>query len=327
VLVSASTDGGLRAWNVAFNPGQPAPADFGQPVQAYAAGPARDVAFAADGTTFYTSGEDGKARAWRLASPAPTRSFNHPREVDCVGLSLAGTVLATGSHDGNVRLWDMAKGAAIKEIKAHPPAAPAAGQNPTNPVYCLAWLPGANQVVSGGKDGSLKLWDAAAGTLVREFRAYKQKEFDKGHKDAVFCAAVSPDGKVLASGSGGQERVVKLWNVPEGTVLRDFVNPHLKPNPGGGTPSHPGWVYGVRFTPDGKYLVSVGAAPRGQGYLAVWSVADGKLVRALELPVGTLYSVAVSPDGGRIAVAAGLSGGKLQDVNRSYIFPVPGPDK
>src|SRR5204862_2036962 len=105
------------------------------------------------------------------------------------------------------------------------------------------------QVISGSKDASLKLWDAAGGTLVKEFKAYKEKDFEKGHREPVYCLAFSPDGKTVASGSAGMERTIKLWNVADGSVVRDFVNPNLKPPPGGPAPAHPGPIYGVKFTP------------------------------------------------------------------------------
>jgi len=159
--------------------------------------------------------------------------------------------------------------------------------------------------------------------LVKEFKAYKEKDFEKGHRDPVFAVAFSPDGKTVASASAGLERAIKLWNSADGTVMREFVNPNLKPAPGSPPPAHPGWIYGVKFTPDGKYLVSVGEAPKRKGYLAVWNVADGKLLYGEELPLGSFYSVAISPDGKNIAVAAGYTGGAAQDSNPCYIFKMP----
>ena len=92
---------------------------------------------------------------------------------------------------------------------------------------------------------------------MREFHGYKPKEFEKGHHDGVFTAVFSPDGKSIVSGSS--DRSIKVWNLADGNVTRDLVNPNLKP--GAWPMASPGWVYGVRFLPDGR-LVSVGGAPQ-----------------------------------------------------------------
>ena len=154
--------------------------------------------------------------------------------------------------------------------------------------------------------------------MVREFKAYKEKVSDKGHRDGVFCAAFSPDGKQIASGSS--DRCIKIWNAADGNVIRELVNPKIKQDAMQGVVSHPGWVYSLRYTADGKYLISVGGAPRNQGYLAVWNAADGKLEYGEELPLGTFYSVALSPDGQHLAVGAGRTG---QETNSSYILTMP----
>jgi len=65
-------------------------------------------------------------------------------------------------------------------------------------------------------------------------------------------------------------------------------------------------VYGVRFTSDGKALVSVGGAAQNRGFLpGLWNVADGKMLSGEELPLGTFFSVAVSNDGKFVAVGTG----------------------
>src|SRR5262249_27727547 len=156
---------------------------------------------------------------------------------DSVAFHPKGDQLASGGHDGKVRIFDLIKGAQLREINAHPTA------NATM-IYCVAYSQDGSKVLSAGYDNSLKVWDANSGNLIREFKAYKVKDFEKGHQDPVFSAAFSPDGKYVASGSGGLERLIKIWNLTDGSVVRDLVNPELaKNNPKAPPRSHPGWVY------------------------------------------------------------------------------------
>jgi WD40 repeat protein len=81
-------------------------------------------------------------------------------------------------------------------------------------------------------------------------------------------------------------------------------------------------VYSLRLTPDGKYVVSAGNAPRNQGYLAVWDLSDGKLIYGEELPLGPIYALAVAPNGKQLAVASGPRGRQLQEAN-AYLLLMP----
>jgi WD40 repeat protein len=318
-LAAACDDKSLVAWNVSYTAGQPVPADFGKVVQTYAHGAgATDVVFAPDSAHLYSGSLDKSVKEWKFASDAPVKNFAHPNYVDAVAFNPAGTLLATGCHDGIVRIWDVPKAAVLKQINAHIGA-----MNVPAAVYCVAWSPDGKQLVSGSLDRSLKLWDATSGAMVREFKPYKEKDFEKGHRDGVFCVAFSPDGKLLVSGSS--DHTIKMWNVADGSVVQECVNPSLKP-PAGALPgppqSHPGWVYGVRFTSDGKLLVSAGNAPRNQGYVAVWNAADAKMLSGQELPLGHIYSVAIAPDGKLLALGAGPRGRQLDDAN-GYLLKMP----
>ncbi len=296
-LAAACDDGSLILWDVTYNPGQPVPMDFGKPLETYPRKAAvTSVTFAPDGHTVAASSRDKAIRIWKVMSPQP-RNLQHGPEVDAVAFNSKGTLLATGSHDGLVRIWDAAKGNVVRQIAAHNQPMPAT-------VYSVAWSPDDRYIVSASLDTSLKLWDASNGNLVRTFAGYKAKTSEKGHREGVFCAAFSPDGKWLASGSS--DRTVRIWNVATGQVSHELINPDLKPF-GFPTyaPSHPGWVFGLRYTPDGKRLVTVGNAPAGTGYLAIWNADTGKLLSGRRVQLGPLYCLAISPDGKWLALGCG----------------------
>jgi WD40 repeat protein len=81
-------------------------------------------------------------------------------------------------------------------------------------------------------------------------------------------------------------------------------------------------VYSLRFTSDGKFLVSAGNAPHWHGYLAVWNVADGKMLHGEELALGPFYSVAVSPDGKLLALGCAPRSRDSLETN-GYIMKMP----
>jgi WD40 repeat protein len=309
--IVAASDSSLRVYDAVYTPNQAMPDFLRQSQEFNVASPATGIALANDNRTFFASFPDKALRVFVLASDVPTKSFPHPNYVNALSFQPQGGFLASGGQDGKVRIFDLAKGVQSREINAHPVA------NSTM-IYGVAWTPDGKQVLTAGYDNSLKLLDASNGNTVREFKGFKPKDSEKGHKDSVFCAAISPDGKFVASGSGGSERLIKVWNLADGSLIRDLINPNLK-----SPASHPGWVYNVRFTREGKYLVSVGDAPRNKGYLAVWNVEDGKLLLGQEMALGAFFSTALSPESGLIAIGAGSRGRPTPEWNSAYIVRVP----
>jgi WD40 repeat protein len=321
-LAANIADKTVTIWNTLFTPGQPLPPEFGAVVQTFPH-PAAIASFVyLSDSQLLTGADDGIARVWTVASDQP-KSIQHPNLVDCVAFNKDGTQLATACHDGGVRIYDLTKPtpALLKDIKAHT-AMPL-----PHPVYVVAWSPDGKQLASGSFDKSIKLWDASAGTLVREIKGFPEpppamgQPVPPGHRDQVFCLAFSKDGKLLASGSS--DRTVKLWDVASGNLVRDFPHPTLKsPGPGQPVPSHAGFVHAVRFTADGQSLVSAGTAPRNQGSLAVWNVADGKLKGAVDVPFGPIYAIDLTADGKAALVGCGPRVRTASEAE-AYLLPLP----
>ena len=68
------------------------------------------------------------------------------------------SVIATCSYDKMVKLWDVASGKELKNLKDH-----------TDAVFAVAFNPLTNQIVTGGFEGKLRVFETAKGALVKEF--------------------------------------------------------------------------------------------------------------------------------------------------------------
>src|SRR5207248_2318492 len=96
-------------------------------------------------------------------------------------------------------------------------------------------------------------------------------------------ATVSPDGRTVASAGWGS---VLLWDLARGGSPTAF----------GWVPERPAYYESVVFSRDGRTL----AAGSGNA-IRVWDVAGRKLLHRLDGLRGSVYSVALFPDGKRLA--------------------------
>jgi WD40 repeat protein len=137
------------------------------------------------------------------------------------------------------------------------------------------------RIVSGGADGTVKVWDAQTGQVRLSIKA---------HSLVAGSVAYSPDGRDIVSG-GGEIRnsgVVRVWDAQTGHPLHT-----LKGHKGD-------WVLSVAYSPDGKRILSAGSEA-----VNVWDTDTGQDLLTLKGPVSR---AAYSPDGKRI-----VSGGGEED--------------
>jgi WD40 repeat protein len=127
-----------------------------------------------------------------------------------------------------------------------------------------------------GLYGVATICKASDGTIVKQL---------KGHRDAVYDARFSPNGKLLATCS--YDRQILLWQIASGMQIRALSG-------------HNGAVFELAFSPDGSILASASADATAK----IWSVKTGERLDTLGQPESDQYAVAFSPDGNSI-VAGG----------------------
>ena len=110
-----------------------------------------------------------------------------------------------------------------------------------------------------------------------------------GHTGEVSSVAFGLDGKLLAS--AGQDRTVRLWEMPSGDL-------YLKPLAARTTE-----LSGVAFSAQGALL----AAGGDDGLVRLWEVPSGRALSPLAGHDGEVYGVAFSPDG-RLLASSGQDG-------------------
>jgi WD40 repeat protein len=104
-----------------------------------------------------------------------------------------------------------------------------------------------------------------------------------GHTEAVYCAAFSPDGKYIVSGSG--DDTVLIWDAQTGNHVLVPLKRH----------THAVWC--VAFSPDGRQI----ASGSWDNTIIVWDAVMGKVVAGpFKGHTNTVQSVSFSPDGKKI---------------------------
>ncbi|MGE0007683.1 MAG: caspase family protein [Parvibaculaceae bacterium] len=163
----------------------------------------------------------------------------------------------------------------VRATEAEPALVPTIGHRST--VRAVAYSPDDDRVLTGGSDGTMKLWDVETGRLIRTFPA---------HLDDVTSLAFFADGSRVLSGSG--DKTVKVWDVKSGQLLHTFDD-------------HRSVVTSVAVSRDGT-LIASGSV---EGTVRLWSAVTWKPVHTLTEHKCWVNAVAFSPDGRRVISGGG----------------------
>jgi WD40 repeat protein len=264
---------------------------------------------AVGGGAFAPDPISGQAVMWDLGTGKELLSIDAAAAIMQVAFSPDGRHLAAACLDTNATLWDVTTG---KRETAY--------RDPESGLVGVLFAGEGNTIATLGPRSGIKLFNQGSA------KPHGTLKFDDH-----LIEAMASDGRTIAS--GGTDRIVRLWDVqsqfntavlgPEsadaapapirslavsdneewialgrddgGIVLRDCGGTFVRTLTG-----HEGSIGSLLFLEDSETLISGGR----NGSLVAWNVATGDQTRRADDYGAAITSLAVSPDGSLLAVAA-----------------------
>jgi WD40 repeat protein/serine/threonine protein kinase len=244
----------------------------------------RTVAFSPDGRRIALGGWDNNVTICDSATGRQIHCLRgHKQSIWSVAYSPDGHLLASAASDMTIRLWDPETGRERGTLTGH-----------TYSVCAVAFSPDGSQLVSGGADNLVKLWDVKTRQVIRTFQ---------GHTRGCMSVAVGQGGRVA---SGSHDRMVRIWDTATGR--KHLLLPCRQ------------IVFGVAFSPDGRWLASGGGTMVDRLYpaeLKIWDTNDGSELYSLTGHAASIHGLVFRSDGSRLVTCSGDGTARVWPVTGS----------
>ncbi len=204
-------------------------------------------------------------------------------DVDVLGFGILNSVIINSAGSkiascgtAGIFIWNISSGDTILSIRDN-----------NMEVYCIAFSPDGNKIVSSGSDNLIKVWDVNSGAKIMTIDVKPQ---------TINCLSFSPNGSMIASGGWFNE--IALWDANTGTKIKTFKG-------------HTGAILSIKFSPDGSRIVS---GSRDQN-IKLWDVNTGNEMNTMIGHTNEVLSVNFNYDGNKIVSASLDNTVKVWDAN------------
>ncbi|MDJ0636528.1 MAG: NACHT domain-containing protein [Xenococcaceae cyanobacterium MO_188.B29] len=198
-------------------------------------------------------------------------------------------LLAGGDYDGKIVLLNIKDNKELAKFEAD-----------KEWVWSVSFSPDGKKLVSGGKEGIVKLWDISkiiANETENSIYKTEKSIIDGSFLGSFFIpqanskiepwilsVAFSPDGKTIVSGS--ENKIIRLWDIESRECLQ--------PQP---LTEHEKRVWSVVFSPDGKTFIS-GSDDKT---IKIWNSTSRQCIKTLKGYLNAIWTIAFSPKNNLLA--------------------------
>lgn len=194
------------------------------------------LASSSDCGQIVSGGMEGEVRVWRIGQQTQTMDASlkeHRGRVWCIRMTKSDNHAVSASADGSCIVWDL-----HQKIRTLCLFESTLFKN-------VVYHPDESQLLTTGSDRKVAYWDTFDGQAIRVLEASEEGE--------VTTLSISKSGSHYVS--GGEERLLKLWDYDRG------VSEYL----GVG---HSGTITCAAISPDQTFIVSTGA----EGAILIWTM-------------------------------------------------------
>lgn len=188
-----------------------------------------------DCSRIVTGGMGGEVRIWKLGKQTQTMDASlkeHRSRVWCAKVTADDCKAMTASSDGSCIIWDLEYKSRLMCVFE------------STVFKSVVYHPDESQFVTTGTDRKIAYWDSYNGEAIRSL--------DGSDEGEVNTLSMSKSGSHFVS--GGEERLLKLWNYDEGVCSHIGVG-------------HSRGIKCAAIAPDQSFIVSVGA----EGAILIWT--------------------------------------------------------
>ena len=251
--------------------------------------------------------DDGTLQIWDATSGTlicdPLRG--HADKITSIAFSAEGTLIASASGDGKIIMWDAVRGQIIRSLEGH-----------TATVTSVAFSPTGNQVVSASEDNTIRIWNVTTfANALTIHVAYVESVAFSPDGTRIICVHHNDIVQILDPSLCTTTNILNhsiQWTPPQWSsflhgdqeivfILQDGRR-HLRDNATGVTTGilaadHVHHICAGAFSSDAKQFVFISRDSDIQ-------ISDAEMGTIIGPPLkhaGTIQSLAISPDSGRIA--------------------------